>query len=329
MVSFLPLFLSRLSVAIISAACLFFFTSPLFAKTNEINKVKLLVARLQLQLMQVQEILSKKENEELDLLEQHKVKIDTLTKSNDRLAETLGKQKLEILVLQEKLTKYQKKSNNSQFSELNQFATILALASVGETDTLDTLLLELINKGNNLQKDLLILLLAENQKNQGLFEPSLGYYGELISDYPNSPYLNRAIFEASELLGELGHTDEQKSMLLALKESDDPYGELARGKICNQFKTEDPLFCGVLFGELVGDEWVWFKNGNEKTDSKYQGEIRNGVPNGKGTLFFPNGEKHVGEFKYGKFQSVAEKDADAVRTEEQALNEADSNADLN
>ena len=61
---------------------------------------------------------------------------------------------------------------------------------------------------------------------------------------------------------------------------------------------------GVLFGELVDDEWVWFKNGDEKTDSKYEGEIRKGVPNGKGTLIFTDGKKHVGKFKDGKFQPV-------------------------
>ena len=58
---------------------------------------------------------------------------------------------------------------------------------------------------------------------------------------------------------------------------------------------------GVLFGELVGDEWVWFKNGDKTTDSIYQGEIRNGLPNGKGTLILPDGKKYVGEFKDGKF----------------------------
>ncbi len=57
----------------------------------------------------------------------------------------------------------------------------------------------------------------------------------------------------------------------------------------------------VLFGELVGDEWVWSKNGDETTDSTYIGEIRNGLPNGKGTLIFPDGKRHVGEFKDGKF----------------------------
>ena len=125
---------------------------------------------------------------------------------------------------------------------------------MGETSTLEALVLELINKGNNLQKDLLILLLAETQKNNGLMELSLGYYGALISDYPNSPYRSRSIYEASELLGNLGKDEEQKSLLLALKKTDDPYGEMAREKLCHQLYIEDPICGGGLFGELVVDE---------------------------------------------------------------------------
>ncbi len=58
---------------------------------------------------------------------------------------------------------------------------------------------------------------------------------------------------------------------------------------------------GVLFGELVDDEWIWFKNGDENTLSKYEGGIRKGVPNGQGTLISPDGRKYVGEFRNGKF----------------------------
>jgi len=58
---------------------------------------------------------------------------------------------------------------------------------------------------------------------------------------------------------------------------------------------------GVLFGELVDDEWVWFKNGDENTLSKYEGGIRKEVPNGQGTLISPDGRKYVGEFRNGKF----------------------------
>ena len=58
---------------------------------------------------------------------------------------------------------------------------------------------------------------------------------------------------------------------------------------------------GVLFGELVDDEWIWFKNGDENTLSKYEGGIRKEVPNGQGTLISPDGRKYVGEFRNGKF----------------------------
>ena len=83
----------------------------------------------------------------------------------------------------------------------------------------------------DLKDDLLILLLAETQKNQGFIEKSLSYYVLLMSEYSESPYMSRAIVEASELLGQMGHTDQQNSMLEALKDSEGTYGILARKKL--------------------------------------------------------------------------------------------------
>ena len=57
---------------------------------------------------------------------------------------------------------------------------------------------------------------------------------------------------------------------------------------------------GVLFQRSEKGVSKWFKDGNEKSDGKYVGEIRNGVPNGQGTLTSPNGLMYVGEFKNGK-----------------------------
>ena len=198
---------------------------------NDLKKVKRLVARLQLELLQIKENSSKGAKEQLALLEPQNAKIKILEENNQKLTEIIRSLELKISLLDERLEKYESKSNSAQLSELNQLATVFALVSVGETNNVEPLVLELVNKGDNVQKDLLILLLAETQKNQGLIEQSLGYYGALISDYPQSPYLNRAIFEASELLGKLGHTEEQMSMLQALKESDGAYGELARKKL--------------------------------------------------------------------------------------------------
>ncbi|SVA42899.1 uncharacterized protein METZ01_LOCUS95753 [marine metagenome] len=198
---------------------------------NDLKKVKRLVARLQLELLQIKENSSKGAKEQLALLEPQNAKIKILEENNQKLTEIIRSLELKISLLDERLEKYESKSSSAQLSELNQLATVFALVSVGETNNVEPLVLELVNKGDNVQKDLLILLLAETQKNQGLIEQSLGYYGALISDYPQSPYLNRAIFEASELLGKMGHTEEQMSMLQALKESDGPYGEQARKKL--------------------------------------------------------------------------------------------------
>ncbi len=195
---------------------------------DDIKKIKRLVARVQLELSQIKENSLNSAQEQLAVLEPQNEKIETLEGNNRKLTEKISALELKIALLEENLEKYQSKSSSAQLSELNQLATVFALVSVGDVNSIEPIVLELVNKGNNVQKDLLILLLAETQKKQGLLQQSLGYYGALISDYPKSPYLNRSIFEASKLLGELGHAEEQKSMLQALKESDGPYGEQAR-----------------------------------------------------------------------------------------------------
>ena len=57
---------------------------------------------------------------------------------------------------------------------------------------------------------------------------------------------------------------------------------------------------GVLFLRDENGEQKWFENGNEESDGKYIGEIKNGKPNGTGTITSPDGKKFVGEFKDGK-----------------------------
>ena len=56
----------------------------------------------------------------------------------------------------------------------------------------------------------------------------------------------------------------------------------------------------VLFLRVENGELNWFENGNEDSDGKYIGEIKNGKPNGQGTYTFPDGKKYVGKFKDGK-----------------------------
>lgn len=198
------------------------------AAADDLKKIKRLLARVQLELSQIKEQSLKSDQQKLSFLEPQNEKIENLEGNNVLISDKISKIELRLSLIDEKLEKYTKESADAKVSELNKLATVFALISIGDGDSAEPLILDLVNKGNNVEKDLLILLLAETQKKQGLLEQSLGYYGALIADYPKSLYLNRSIFEAGKLLGELGFPEKQKSMLQALKESEGPYGIKAR-----------------------------------------------------------------------------------------------------
>ena len=210
---------------------LFALISNLAFGASDIKKVKRLVARLQMEILELKEKASNSASEQMSVLEPQNEKIESLTKENLELSKNLKDLELKFLLLEEKLEKYKQESSSEKLSELNKLATILTLISVGENSAIEDLVLELINQGNNIKQDLLVLLLADSQKKQGSIEESLNSYILLISEYQESDYRPRAIFEASELLGKLGHIEDQNSMLEALKDLDSPFGVLAREKL--------------------------------------------------------------------------------------------------
>ena len=57
---------------------------------------------------------------------------------------------------------------------------------------------------------------------------------------------------------------------------------------------------GVLFHNTTNGKVGYHEEGDEKNDGKYEGEIKNGLPNGQGTFTFPNSTQiYVGTFKDG------------------------------
>jgi len=58
---------------------------------------------------------------------------------------------------------------------------------------------------------------------------------------------------------------------------------------------------GVLYYRQVNGEMGYHKDGDEKWNSKYVGEIVNGVPDGQGVHTTPDGIKMVGEFRGGQY----------------------------
>ena len=67
------------------------------------------------------------------------------------------------------------------------------------------------------------------------------------------------------------------------------------------------LMLGVLyirerngkFGYFT-EKWEGLENEDNRDIGKYEGEMKNGFPNGQGTFTLNDGEKYVGEFKDGK-----------------------------
>ena len=73
-----------------------------------------------------------------------------------------------------------------------------------------------------------------------------------------------------------------------------------------EVKVEKPVVVvekkqkGVLFNSKRNGQWGWFKDGDEKKDGKFLGEIENGIPNGQGTVTWTEHGKYVGEYKNGE-----------------------------
>ncbi len=70
------------------------------------------------------------------------------------------------------------------------------------------------------------------------------------------------------------------------------------GKYVNGLKVEKRRKV-VLFEREVDGVLGWYENGDEREDTKFVGEIKNGKQNGEGTQTYPDGRKYVGEFKNG------------------------------
>ena len=55
----------------------------------------------------------------------------------------------------------------------------------------------------------------------------------------------------------------------------------------------------VLYIRKVNGKWGYYKTGDENKDIKYVGEIKNGLPNGRGKEISPDGYKYEGEYRDG------------------------------
>ena len=205
------------------------FPVPAVAQSNDkIGKLQRSIVTMQLEMEEYQDELQNQLSEQREVLEQASTKLEELTRTNQVLQEQVKNLETRQALSEEKITDLRTSNSTTQFDELSELISAMMLAQLGDSMRLEEKLLSLLNEGNNLPADELILLLADSHKRRGALEESLGFYGLLISDHPGSDHINKAIFEASELLGQLDQKDQQLALLESLTESEGVYGKKAR-----------------------------------------------------------------------------------------------------
>ena len=123
------------------------------------------------------------------------------------------------------------------------------------------------------------------------------YEGEIKNDNPNGFGFVTYPYEDKNILGEWKEGKQWNTK--HTKKDGTLIGKFENGKW--------KLMLGLLFiGERDGkfgyftEKWKGLENEENKDIGKYEGEIKNGFPNGQGNFTLNNGEKYVGEFKNGK-----------------------------
>ena len=123
------------------------------------------------------------------------------------------------------------------------------------------------------------------------------YEGEIKNDNPNGFGFVTYPYEDKNILGEWKEGKQWNTK--HTKKDGTLIGKFENGKW--------KLMLGLLFiGERDGkfgyftEKWKGLENEENKDIGKYEGEIKNGSPNGQGNFTLNNEEKYVGEFKDGK-----------------------------
>ncbi len=208
--------------------------SVLFGQSaDQVKKLQQALIKMQLEMEEYQGELQDQFSEQRQLVEESKTEIAQLIRLSQELQEKVKTLETELALSKQQIEEMRASSSKAQFNELSLLVSSLMLAEFGDSSSLEEQLLEMLNEGSNLPPDQLILMLAESHKRRGALEESLGFYGLLISDYPESDFLNKTIFDASELLGKLDQSDQQLALLESLSESKGEYGEKARERLAS------------------------------------------------------------------------------------------------
>jgi tetratricopeptide (TPR) repeat protein len=147
----------------------------------------------------------------------------------------------EAIKLREQVEKFEEILNTSDVkklgSDVQDIAILLDLLiynEIGEPQHTASLLLKLINRYDSaISKDLLLFYLARYMNSIGESDFALGYYSNILTDFPESRLVSKAIYEMALIFGESGQDQDQITLLLQLASQEEPdkYGKRAIEKL--------------------------------------------------------------------------------------------------
>ncbi|PCI27680.1 MAG: hypothetical protein COB67_07985 [SAR324 cluster bacterium] len=234
------------------------FSSPIYADANskKLRRLTKSLFQFQQEFATLQEQFNRNSERRQAQQEEFKALTDRLTHENQVLKEQVTQLRKQTEIFEEQLEVSNTAKVSADLQDLRLLLRALILTSLKESSEAEGLLLGVVNRAEvKLPRDLLVLYLGYQKWKEKEYEQALGYYSTLLTEFPKSPYLQRAIFEMALIFGEQGQEEDQFALLseLAGLESS-KYQQKARD-LLKQLKlnpNDSKLFSDPKEEQLVG-----------------------------------------------------------------------------
>jgi len=202
--------------------------------TKQIKRINRTLFEFKQEFLELKENFLKKEQTWKLQQEEFELLIKKLNSESAAARKEATKLRAQVDKFEEIIENGDTKKLGSDVMDIAILLDLLIYKEIDEPQFTDTLLLKLINRHNSaISKDLLLFYLAKYKHSIGDSEFALGYYGNILTDFPESRLLSKTIFEMGQIFGEIGKDQEQKTLLLQLANQDEPdkFGKLALKKL--------------------------------------------------------------------------------------------------
>jgi hypothetical protein len=204
-------------------------------ESKQIKRINRSLFEFKQEFLELKEDFLKKEQIWKSQQEQFELLIQKLNSENLAARQEATKLREQVEKFEEILDTSDVKKLGSDVQDIAILLELLIYNEIGEPQQhTDALILKLINRYDSaISKDLLLFYLAKYKHSIGESDFALGYYGNILADFPDSRLISRTIYEMAQILDERGQDEDQITLLLQLASQEEPdeYGKRAIEKL--------------------------------------------------------------------------------------------------